>query len=148
MCCSWRPESARQFCYPGALKAGSTSGLTCPRSVRATPGTRTLLRSPPVRARYGGHGGYGSGSSRRRRSRTGRKSGICRGIYFSIVQRKVINPNDFTELDQIRDRLAAFEIRYNAIARPFNWKFTRTDLADLLHRIDAHDGTQPHALAA
>jgi transposase len=69
-------------------------------------------------------------------------------IYFSIVQRKALSPNDFTSLDQIRDRLAAFEIRYNAIARPVNWKFTRTDLDDLLHRIDAHDKTQPHALAA
>jgi hypothetical protein len=58
------------------------------------------------------------------------------------------SPNDFTDLDQIRDRLAAFETRYNAIARPFNWKFTRTDLAALLHRIDTHDKTQPHALAA
>jgi hypothetical protein len=38
-------------------------------------------------------------------------------IYFSIIQRKVISPNDFTSLDQIRDRLAAFETRYNAIAR-------------------------------
>jgi transposase len=69
-------------------------------------------------------------------------------IYFSVVQRKALTPNDFTSLDQIRDRLAAFEIRYNAIARPFSWKFTRTDLRDLLRRIDAHDKTQPHALAA
>ena len=69
-------------------------------------------------------------------------------IYFSVVQRKVLTPNDFTGLDQIRDRLAAFETRYNAIARPFNWKFTRTDLSDLLRRIDAHDKTKPHALAA
>src|ERR1039458_51707 len=69
-------------------------------------------------------------------------------IYFSVVQRKVVSPNDFTGLGQIRDRLAAFEIRYNAIARPFSWKFTRTDLNDLLHRIDAHETTQPHALAA
>ena len=69
-------------------------------------------------------------------------------IYFSVVQRKALTPNDFTSLDQIRDRLAGFETRYNAIARPFNWKFTRTDLDDLLHRIDAHDKTQPHALAA
>jgi hypothetical protein len=69
-------------------------------------------------------------------------------IYFSIVQRKVVNPNDFTDLDQIRDRLAAFETRYNAVARPFSWKFTRTDLADLLHRIDAQDTIQPNALAA
>jgi len=69
-------------------------------------------------------------------------------IYFSVVQRKVLTPSDFTHLDQIRDRLAAFEIRYNAIARPFTWKFTRTNLSDLLHRIDAHDKAQPRALAA
>jgi transposase len=69
-------------------------------------------------------------------------------IYFSAVQRKALTPNDFTDLAQIRDRLAAFETRYNAIARPFSWKFTRTDLNDLLHRIDAHDKAQPHALAA
>ena len=59
-------------------------------------------------------------------------------IYFSAVQRKALTPNDFTGLDQIRDRLAAFEVRYNAIARPFSWKFTRTDLHDLLNRLDAH----------
>jgi len=69
-------------------------------------------------------------------------------IYFSVVQRKVLTPSDFTHLDQIRDRLAAFEIRYNAIARPFTWKFTRTNLSDLLHRINAHDKAQPRALAA
>jgi len=69
-------------------------------------------------------------------------------IYFSVVQRKALRPNDFTSLDQIRDRLAAFEVRYNAIATPFNWRFTRTDLEDLLHRIDAHDKVQPHTLAA
>jgi transposase len=69
-------------------------------------------------------------------------------IYFSILQRKALTPNDFSDLGQIRDRLAAFETRYNAIARPFSWTFTRTDLNDLLHRIDAHDKTQPPALAA
>jgi len=69
-------------------------------------------------------------------------------IYFSVVQRKAFTPNDFTSLDQIRDRLAAFETRYNAIATPFSWKFTRADLNDLLLRIDSHDKTQPDALAA
>jgi transposase len=69
-------------------------------------------------------------------------------IYFSIVQRKVLSPSDFTGLAQIHHRLAAFETRYNAIARPFTWTFTRTDLNDLLHRIDAHEKTQPRALAA
>jgi transposase len=69
-------------------------------------------------------------------------------IYFSILQRKVLSPNDFTSSHPVRDRLTAFEKRYNQIARPFSWTFTRSDLADLLHRIDAHNKTQPCALAA
>ena len=59
-------------------------------------------------------------------------------IYFSVVQRKVVSPNDFTHLDQVKQRLADFEQRYNATAQPFQWKFTPTDLDDLLHRIDRH----------
>jgi transposase len=69
-------------------------------------------------------------------------------IYFSVIQRKALTPNDFTSLDQIRDRLTTFETRYNATARPFNWRFTRADLDDLLHRIDAHENIEPNALAA
>jgi transposase len=70
-------------------------------------------------------------------------------IYFSVVQRKVLNPNDFTDLNQIRDRLAAFETRYNAVAKPFDWTFTRTDLNNLLHRIDAHQSpVKDHQQAA
>jgi transposase len=69
-------------------------------------------------------------------------------IYFSIVQRKALTPNYFTSLDQIRGRLAAFETRYNEIATPFKWTFTRADLDELLRRIDAHEKTRPHALAA
>lgn len=60
-------------------------------------------------------------------------------IFFSIVQRKVVAPNDFTDLDQIRDRLRAFETRYNAAAQPFQWKFTTTDLEDLLARLDRRE---------
>jgi len=60
-------------------------------------------------------------------------------IYFSVVQRKVVYPNDFTDLDQIRERLAAFEARYNAVASPFDWRFTRTDLKALLDRLAAHE---------
>ena len=52
-------------------------------------------------------------------------------IYFSVVQRKVLTPSDFTDLGQIRDRLTAFQARYNAVAKPFSWRFTRTDLDDL-----------------
>jgi DDE superfamily endonuclease len=66
-------------------------------------------------------------------------------IYLSVVQRKALTPNDFTSLGQIRERLASFQTRYNAIARPFNWKFSRADLHDLLNRIDARDEPQPRA---
>ncbi|MEV0738749.1 hypothetical protein AB0I51_22995 [Streptomyces sp. NPDC050549] len=43
-------------------------------------------------------------------------------IYFSVVQRKVVSPDDFTDLAQVGDRLRAFEDRYNATAQPFQWK--------------------------
>ncbi len=59
-------------------------------------------------------------------------------IYFSIVQRKVVNPNDFTDLEQIRDRLGAFEQRYNTLAKPFEWNFGRDDLAEFLSRLNQH----------
>ena len=58
-------------------------------------------------------------------------------IYFSVVQRKVVNPNDFTH--QISERLAAFEIRYNARVVPFDWKFGRDDLDKLIARIDLRE---------
>ncbi|MGR8010658.1 IS630 family transposase [Streptomyces hypolithicus] len=59
-------------------------------------------------------------------------------IFFSIVQRKVVRPNDFTDLVEVRDRLRAFEDRYNATAQPYQWKFTTSDLDDLLARLDRH----------
>ncbi|MFI2261193.1 IS630 family transposase [Streptomyces tubercidicus] len=59
-------------------------------------------------------------------------------IYFSVVQRKVVSPNDFTDLAQVGDRLRAFEDRYNAMAQPFQWKFTTSDLDELLARLDRH----------
>src|SRR5580693_8300201 len=60
-------------------------------------------------------------------------------IFFSIVQRKVVSPSDFTDLDQVQDRLTAFEQRYNATAQPFKWKFTPADLKDLLARIERQE---------
>ena len=59
-------------------------------------------------------------------------------IYFSIVQRKVVTPNHFTDTDEIHHRLAAFQDRYNAMAQPFGWTFGRDDLDKLLARLDAH----------
>lgn len=59
-------------------------------------------------------------------------------IFFSIVQRKVVRPNDFTDLNQVRDRLRAFEDHYNATAQPFQWRFATADPDDLLARLDRH----------
>jgi hypothetical protein len=59
-------------------------------------------------------------------------------IYFSIIQRKVLTPNDFLNLAAVADRLEQFERRYEAIAKPFEWKFTRADLAELLQRLRPH----------
>ena len=56
-------------------------------------------------------------------------------IYFSIVQRKVLTPNDFADLDEVQRRLMAFERRYEEAATPFEWKFTRKDLARLMRRL-------------
>jgi hypothetical protein len=66
-------------------------------------------------------------------------------IFFSITQRKVLTPNDFTDLNLVEKRLADFETRYNQAARPFNWKFTTNDLADLLQRLEQHNPAEPRA---
>ncbi|MGH9252107.1 MAG: transposase [Acidimicrobiales bacterium] len=60
-------------------------------------------------------------------------------IYFSVVKRKVITPNDSTDLDQLAARLLAFQDHYQQIAEPFEWKFTTADLHDLLARITTPD---------
>ena len=56
-------------------------------------------------------------------------------IYFSIVQRKVLTPNDFSSLAAVEERLLAFQDYYEAIAKPFRWMFTRRDLAALLNKL-------------
>ncbi|MET7516820.1 hypothetical protein ABZS88_25665 [Streptomyces sp. NPDC005480] len=64
-------------------------------------------------------------------------------IYFSVAQRKVVTPNDFTDLGEVRDRLRAFEDHYNATTQPFQWKFTTSDLDDLLARLDRYTTDHP-----
>jgi hypothetical protein len=57
-------------------------------------------------------------------------------IYFSIVQRKVLTPNDFKSLNELEQRLLAFGRRYEETASPFQWTFTRKDLTTLLAKIE------------
>jgi len=53
-------------------------------------------------------------------------------IYFAIIQKKVLTPNDFLILEAVRKRLLDFRIRYQEIAHLFSWKFTRKDLKEKL----------------
>jgi|SRR5271157_103169 len=66
-------------------------------------------------------------------------------IYFSVVQRKVLTPNDFPSLDAVAERLLEFQSYYEQIARPFEWKFTRTELQKLVAKLKAQPA---RALAA
>jgi DDE superfamily endonuclease len=58
-------------------------------------------------------------------------------IYFSLIQRKVLTPNDFTDLEAIQLRLALYEELSNQNPTPFQWKFDRTKLTALLAKIEA-----------
>ena len=56
-------------------------------------------------------------------------------IYFSVVQRKALIPNDLSDLIAVEQRLLDFQRHYEKIATPFEWKFTRDDLHQLLARL-------------
>ena len=60
-------------------------------------------------------------------------------IFFSVIQKKVVSPNDFPSLEKLSETLLAFVDRYNQTAKPFNWRYTADDLKDLLRRISEHE---------
>lgn len=62
-------------------------------------------------------------------------------IYFSVVQRKALIPNDFSSLAELEERLLQFQSHYEQIARPFEWRFTKEDLRRILDKLS--DKKQP-----
>lgn len=66
-------------------------------------------------------------------------------IYFSVVQRKVLTPNDFSSLIEVEERLLRFQEHYEQVAQPFEWKFTRADLNRLLSRLAEQETLLRHA---
>ena len=64
-------------------------------------------------------------------------------IFFSVIQKKVVSPNDFASLDDLSRTLLSFVVRYNQTARPFNWKYTASDL----RTHDTHQRTRTTAPA-
>jgi transposase len=69
-------------------------------------------------------------------------------IYFSVLQRKALTPDDFPNLDAVAGRLMAFQDHYNRTAQPFDWTFSRTDLNQLLARISRHEPDAPYPATA
>jgi len=53
------------------------------------------------------------------------------------VQREALTPNDFASLDELEHRLLAFQSYYEQIAAPFEWKFTRRDLEEILRKMNS-----------
>ncbi len=137
---------------PGSLPSCSTAARARTGSSRSASSSSSSCRWSPTPRRS-------ASSDRRQRSAHRRQRSIDRlggawpnlivvhtpihaswlnqaEIYFSIVQRKALEPNDFEDLDALERHLLAFGRHYEQIARPFEWKFTRRDLDRLLHRLD------------
>ena len=57
-------------------------------------------------------------------------------IYFAILQRKALTPNDFPSLAALKERILGFQQYYQGILKPFEWKFTRKDLNRLLRKVN------------
>jgi len=68
-------------------------------------------------------------------------------IFFSIVQRKVLTPNDFANLQELEERLLAFQAHYETIAKPFEWRFTKEDLASVLAELSLDDKADAEKVA-
>lgn len=56
-------------------------------------------------------------------------------VYFSMLQRKVLRPNDSANLQELELRIKLYEELTNRDPRPFDWRFTKYDLFDLLQRL-------------
>ena len=68
-------------------------------------------------------------------------------IYFSVVQRKVLMPNEYPDLLSLTRVLTEFQAYYETVAKPFEWKFTRQDMVELLVKLASYRGQSKQAVA-
>jgi transposase len=66
-------------------------------------------------------------------------------IYFSILQRKVLSPNDFSNLKELEKQILDFQLYYEITAKPFEWKFTKEDLNKILKKLSAKESSKRKA---
>jgi hypothetical protein len=57
-------------------------------------------------------------------------------LYFSILQRKALTPNDLATAEAVCVRVIGFQEYYNRTAKPFRWNFTKAALQERLDRLD------------
>jgi len=67
-------------------------------------------------------------------------------LYFSIVQRKVLTPNYFSSVEELKETIMNFQYRYEKIGKPFEWKYTKNDLAKLMKKLNRY--AEPLPLSA
>jgi len=65
-----------------------------------------------------------------------------------VVQRKILTPNDFKELEVLEQKLLGFQSRYEEIAKPFKWKFTKEDLKRILSTLSDYNNIYNVQMAA
>lgn len=68
-------------------------------------------------------------------------------VYFSIIQRKVLTPNDFKSLTDLEQRLLRFQEHFRDVAKPFDWRFTRRDLEVVLAKLKDKERVQTESAA-
>jgi hypothetical protein len=56
-------------------------------------------------------------------------------VYFALLQRKVLTPNDSVNVRELELRIRLYEELTNQQPRPFDWRFTKYDLFALLQRV-------------
>jgi hypothetical protein len=56
-------------------------------------------------------------------------------VYFSIVQRKAVTPNDLETTDAVKQRLMDFQKRYNQTSKALKWRFTKAKLLQRLTEV-------------
>jgi hypothetical protein len=55
------------------------------------------------------------------------------------VQRQTLTPNDLPSLAALERRILGFGAHWQAVAEPFEWDFTRQDLARLMARLSERE---------
>src|SRR5438270_13172575 len=73
-------------------------------------------------------------------------------VYFSLLQKKVLTPNDSADLQELELRIRLYEELTNSQPKPFDWRFTKYDLFTLLQRLAKREaaakGATPGTLAS